>query len=126
MLPMGFPAWSSSALAALVGAAALLTGCASREVRADDSSHACMARVRSELPEGIPDGRAHCLAAGGIARRCSVLEADIAGVGKEMQDLFTGGDASWDDWKADRAGIRCAQQVEDGAALDQCCAAAGY
>jgi uncharacterized protein YecT (DUF1311 family) len=67
------------------------------------SSYGCMVAVRNALPKGITDQRAHCLAAGRIAQRCSVGEADLAGVGKEVRDVFTGGDASWADWKADRA-----------------------
>ena len=81
-----------------------------------------MAAVRAELPADIPDSRAHCLAAGGIALRCSVTEARLAGVGKELRDAFTRGDVSWADWRADRAGIACAKRSRDGAELAACCA----
>ena len=85
-----------------------------------------MQAVRDALPPDLWDKRAHCLAAGGIAQRCSVLEADMAGVGKEVRDLFSRGDASWADWKADRAGIRCAKQGSAPGQLASCCQAAGY
>lgn len=82
--------------------------------------------VRDALPPDLPDKRAHCLAAGGIAQRCSVLEADVAGIGKEVRDLFTHGDVSWADWRADRAGIRCARHAGPAGELGACCMAAGY
>ena len=82
-----------------------------------------MAAVRAELPEGIADKQAHCLAAGNIAQRCSVTEARLAGIGKELRDVFTRGDASWADWLADRAGIACAKQSRDAGELATCCAA---
>ena len=85
-----------------------------------------MVAVRDRLPHDIPDKRAHCLAAGGIARYCSPMEAYIAGAGKEITDIFDGGDPEWADWRADRAGIACAHRSTDGAALAACCAAAGY
>ena len=89
------------------------------------SSYECMKAVRDALPAGLDDKRAHCLAAGGIAQRCSVFEADLAGLGKEVRDVFTGGDASWADWRADRTGIRCAKQAKNGQTLGACCEAAG-
>jgi hypothetical protein len=84
-----------------------------------------MAAVRDELPTGIPDKRAHCLAAGGIAQRCSALEADMAGIGKELSDLFGHGDPSWADWRADRVGIRCANARHHPEGLAACCEAQG-
>jgi hypothetical protein len=82
-----------------------------------------MAAVRANLPTGISDKRAHCLAAGGIAQRCSAFEARIAGVGKEIRDVFTGGDPAWADWRADKAGIACAKRSRDSDELAACCAA---
>jgi hypothetical protein len=103
-----------------------LAACASNPQRPADSSLACMQSVRDALPAGISDTHAHCLAAGGIAQRCSGVEARMAGVGKEFADLFTGGDPSWADWQADRAGIRCARDHADGVGLAACCAAGGF
>lgn len=105
--------------------AMLFNACASQPSRPAVSSYSCMAAVRDALPAGLSDRAAHCQAAGGIAQRCSVVEARMAGIGKELRDLFTGGDASWADWRSDRAGIRCATH---GAAdsLAECCRASGY
>jgi hypothetical protein len=58
--------------------------------------------------------------------RCSATEAWIAAYGKEPRDLFTSGDASTEDLRADRAGITCAKETRDVDALGACCAAAGY
>lgn len=107
-------------------AAVLGTGCASVPHRAAQASYDCMRVVRDALPPDLPDKRAHCLAAGGIAQQCSVVEADMAGIGKEVRDVFNHGDASWADWRADRAGIRCARQSGAEAELTACCQAAGY
>jgi len=91
------------------------------------SSYSCMeAVVKDKLPARSPDKRAHCLAAGLIARYCSRSEAYIAGAGKEVRDMFTGGDAEWADWRADRAGIRCALHAADDPALAACCTGSGY
>jgi hypothetical protein len=85
-----------------------------------------MRAVRDSLPANLNDKRAHCLAAGWIAQRCSTLEAYIAGAGKEISDLFTGGDAEWSDWRADRIGIVCAAKNTQADALPQCCMEHGY
>jgi hypothetical protein len=77
--------------------------------------------LRQKLPANLPDHDAHCLASGLIARYCSPTEAYLAGVGKELRDLFGRGDAEWADWRADRVGVRCAQRAEDDAALATCC-----
>lgn len=82
--------------------------------------------VRDNVPEGLPEQRAHCLAAGLIARYCSTGEAYLAGAGKELRDLLGKGEATWDDWRADRAGIDCARSASDDAAVAQCCAERGY
>lgn len=84
-----------------------------------------MAAVRDTLPSALPDKRAHCMAAGLIAQRCSRTEAYLASIGKELRDALGFGDAEWNDWRADRAGLRCAKRVEANALAD-CCAAAGY
>lgn len=115
----------SLALAMLV-----LTGCATvpnQPSRLSKSSYGCMKSVVQEkVPTGGPDSRTHCLAAGLIARYCSGTEAYMAGAGKEIRDLFTGGDAEWSDWRADRVGIDCARHSGDDAALASCCAERGY
>lgn len=85
-----------------------------------------MVAVRDSVPPQHDDKRAHCLVAGGIAQRCSTFEADLAGLGKEVRDMFSHGDPSWADWRADRAGIRCAKHGRDPQVLADCCAAAGY
>jgi hypothetical protein len=81
-----------------------------------------MAAVRDALPPGLPDKQAHCLAAGGIATRCSAWEARLAGIGKEFSDLFGRGDPSWADWQADRAGLNCAKRAQNSQELTECCA----
>ena len=104
-----------------------LIGCATPPDRPAVSSYSCMLAVRDSVaPQGY-DKRAHCMIAAGIAQRCSVFEADLAGLGKELNDLFArDGDASWADWRADRAGIRCARHGRDPAVLAACCAESGY
>ena len=69
------------------------------------------------------DGRVdeHCLAASSIARHCSMVEAALASVGKELQDLFSVGDAQLSDLQADWRGIQCAQSANDDAAMVECC-----
>ena len=101
-----------------------LGGCASQAARPTTSSYGCMAAERDALPADMPDEQKHCVASGLIARHCSVGEANMAGLGKEFQDLFTGGDASWADWKMDRKGVSCARNAPDDAAVEQCCATA--
>jgi hypothetical protein len=119
--------------ARLVGtlvAIANLTACATienRPARPARSSYACMEAVlREKLPPDLPDKRAHCLAGGLIARYCSISEAYLAGAGKEVRDLLSRGDAQWQDWRADRAGIACAGQAADDSAIATCCAERGY
>lgn len=85
-----------------------------------------MVAVRDSLPGGLPDKRAHCLTSAAIAQRCSVAEAYVAGAGKEVRDLFTGGDAEWADWRADRAGIACAKQSKNTEVVSMCCLEHGY
>jgi hypothetical protein len=101
-----------------------LGGCASQAPRPASSSYGCMVAERDALPAGLPDEQKHCVASGLIARHCSVSEANMAGLGKELQDLFSSGDASWADWKMDRKGVGCAQNAPDDATVVQCCAAA--
>ena len=74
-----------------------LAGCAVVPDRPAASSYECMKAVRDALPAGLDNKRAHCLADGGIAERCSVWEANLAGIGKEVRDAFSSGDASWAD-----------------------------
>jgi hypothetical protein len=108
-----------------IGVVLGITGCAGAAQRPARSSYGCMVAVRDQLPSGIPEKLAHCLAAGGIAQRCSIVEAGLAGIGKEFADVFNGGDPSWADWKADRRGIRCARGSKDSAGLYACCDAGG-
>jgi hypothetical protein len=113
----------------LVGFALFMSGlaaCASAPDRPAASSYGCMVAVRDSIPKQNYDKRAHCLTAGSIAQRCSVLEADLAGIGKELSDIFDHGDPSWADWRADRVGIRCAKQGRDPPQLATCCTEAGY
>jgi hypothetical protein len=107
----------------MIGAIAILLGaCASTPGRPARSSYGCMAAVRAEVPSDISDKHAHCLAAGGIAQRCSVTEARLAALGKEFRDVFTRGDSSWADWRADEAGIACARRSRVASELSTCCA----
>src|SRR4051794_181757 len=104
---------------------AVIGGCASipnRPPRPPPSSLCCMqAVVREKVSRDLHDKLQHCLAAGFIARYCSRIEARIAGVGKEVADLFTGGDAQWSDLQADWKGIRCARDARDDRELSECC-----
>lgn len=77
--------------------------------------------LREKLPANLSDDHAHCVASGLIARYCSVVEAHLAGIGKEFRDLFSDGDASWADWRADRRGVGCARRAADDEALAACC-----
>jgi hypothetical protein len=107
-----------------------LAACASvpnRPPRAAKSSYGCMeAVVKDKIPANLPDKRQHCLAGGLIARYCSGGEAYLAGVGKELKDLFGRGDAEWGDWRADRAGVACARSAGNDDELAQCCERSGY
>lgn len=120
--------WKTTTL--LAGALVILTGCVTvpnRPARPAHSSYGCMqAVVRDKVPSGLPDGRAHCLAAGLIARYCSGSEAYLAAAGKELRDLLGAGTAEWEDWRADRIGIHCARHASDDDALATCCAERGY
>lgn len=101
-------------------------GCTALGERAASSPYKCMSRMRDQVAiQEVPDARKHCLASALIARHCSVSEAWFAGVGKEFTDIFTAGDPSWADWRADRAGMRCGREAADDD-LPSCCAAAGY
>jgi len=77
--------------------------------------------VVATLPAGLTDPEKHCLASAGIVQRCSRFEAWLAGWGKEIEDAFGRGDASWADLVADRAGRRCAATHEGPEALLACC-----
>ena len=76
-----------------------LLGCATPPDRPAVSSYSCMVAVRDSVPPQGYDKRAHCMVSAGIAQRCSVFEADLAGLGKEFRDP---------------------------AVLEACCAEAGY
>lgn len=61
------------------------------------------------------------MAAGLIARYCSVTEATLASAGKELKDAFGPGDAEWRDLQSDRGGIRCARATNSNEDLMKCC-----
>lgn len=100
-----------------------ITGCAAQAPRPAQSSLACMQAAAAQVPDSLDDKQKHCLASGLIVRYCSVTEAVMAGAGKELRDLFTAGDPSWADLRANREGRRCARDAADDAALASCCAA---
>jgi hypothetical protein len=103
-----------------------LAGCTPLAVdagRAGKSSLGCMrASLANHDLASRPDYEAHCIAAGVIARRCSVAEAWLASYGKEIRDLLGRGDAEWRDVQSDQRGIECARTATGDAALLQCCA----
>jgi hypothetical protein len=109
---------------------ALLTACTNvpnKPTRLSRSSVGCMqAVIREKVSEDLPEKRVHCLAAGLIARYCSITEAYMAGAGKELGDLIGRGDAEWEDWRADRAGIVCARAATNDVQVEECCARGGY
>jgi hypothetical protein len=80
------------------------------------------ATVAARVPEHYGDKHRHCLAAGMIARYCSVGEAKLASWGKEIADALGRGDADRRDLAADYAGIDCARRARDDAGLQECCA----
>ncbi len=109
-----------------IGLALALSACGTvpnKPSRAAYSTLGCMraAVATSSSIRAENDEQAHCLAAGMIARYCSIAEAYLAGMGKEISDLFTRGDAQWSDWRADREGIACARVAQDDADLALCC-----
>jgi hypothetical protein len=108
-----------------LGVLAALAGCASiphPPPRLDGSSYGCMSAVlKQKVPTNLPDKRTHCLAPGLIARYCSLPEAYLAGIGKEVRDLLGPGDFEWADWQADRVGIACARRAESDPAVASCC-----
>lgn len=103
-----------------------LAACAAVPDRPARSSYQCMRAVRDSLPADSNDKRAHCTVSALIAQRCSLFEAYVAGIGKEVTDAFGGGDPEWTDWRADRVGIRCAEQNKDLAGIAACCDEQGY
>jgi hypothetical protein len=104
---------------------ALLAGCSTNPERPAQSSAGCVKSVIDrELPSHLEDKLAHCVAGGLIARYCSPTEARLAGVAKEIRDLFTGGDVELADAQATFAGVQCAQAASDLATLEACCATA--
>jgi hypothetical protein len=110
-----------SAAGVLVGLALASAGCAGNPERPADSSLECARAVVAALPPGLSDPEKHCLASAGIARQCSAFEAWLAGWGKEVQDAFSGGYASFSDLEDDRRGRHCARQSDDPDAWPQCC-----
>jgi hypothetical protein len=101
---------------------ALATACASAPDRPAVSSVGCArATLDRHLPEDLRDKHAHCVAGGLIARFCTPAEARLAGLAKEIRDAFGPGDADWSDWRATRAGVRCAATGADVASIVACC-----
>lgn len=45
----------------------------------------------------------------------------MAGLGKELRDLFTEGDAEWRDLRSNRRGARCGKSANTDADLAECC-----
>ena len=80
------------------------------------------ATVAAKVPAHLGDKHRHCLAAGMIARYCSLSEAKLASWGKEFEDALGRGDADRRDLDADYAGIACARAASDDEALRRCCA----
>ena len=103
----------------------LAAACASAPDRPAVSSAGCArATLAGQLPRGLADKRAHCVAGGLIARFCSPAEARLAGLAKEIRDAFGPGDADWSDWRATGAGVRCAASGADVASIVACCESA--
>lgn len=102
-----------------------VTACAPLAPQRDRPARATLSCVRAvldtKLPPAISDDLAHCLAGGFIARYCSVSEAYLAGLGKELEDTLGDGDAEWRDWQADRRGIACARHSTSDEAVYSCC-----
>jgi hypothetical protein len=107
----------------LLAAALLLCACAPLRgtQRAAVSVNSCIHAAIKDLPHNIPDKQAHCRAAALIAEQCSIPEAYLAGVGKEVMDLFDGGDAEWGDLRADWYGVRCARGAGTDDDAVECC-----
>ena len=102
---------------------ALSAGCATNPERPAQSSAGCVETVIArDLPAHLKDKLAHCVAGGLIARYCSPAEARLAGVAKEVRDLFTGGDVELADVQATFAGVQCAESASELTELEACCA----
>ena len=90
--------------------------------RPESSVVGCVrAVVQDKVPREVHDKQAHCLAAGFITRYCSVSEAYVAGLAKEIGDLLGRGDASAADLSANRSGIRCARSAATDDDVRACC-----
>ena len=79
------------------------------------------AAIADRLPAGLRDDELDCIAAAMIARYCSVTEATLASVGKELKDLLGSGDAEWRDLQSDRRGIDCARAASTDQTVVDCC-----
>jgi hypothetical protein len=73
----------------------------------------------TKFSKGENDKYKHCVISCKIAKHCGTAPAAAAGWGKEMIDLFTPGDADWDDIVADHKGIRCAKRIEESEAANR-------
>ena len=113
----------------LLTACLSLTGCGvlSDAPRPARSTHACAREAVAVVTRpGLDDKRLHCLGAAQIARVCSVAEARMAGLGKELADALGTGDADPEDARASMAGIECARDAADEAQVEACCERGGY
>jgi hypothetical protein len=110
----------------VIALAVCLAGCASVPDRPATSTVGCARAVLDRyVPSDLRDKQAHCIAGGLIARFCSPAEARLAGLAKELRDVFSAaGDADWSDWQATRAGVRCSAPDADVASIVACCDAA--
>lgn len=79
--------------------------------------------LKSKLPTDTSDKFKHCALSCQLALRCSALGTMHLGILKEVWDLFTPGNAEWEDLKADARGIRFAfdkRAVTDKECNQQC------
>lgn len=98
-----------------------LAGCASADQRAAKSPLACARQAVAQVPQEWSDDRKHCVVSGLMARQCSATEARFAGWGKEVRDLFGGGDASRADLAANARGRECARSANNDGDIMRCC-----
>ena len=115
-------AQARAAVITLIMATTACTPLTVREPRLAKSSLGCIqAAVKKLDKDHRSDSELHCTAAGLIARYCSVTEATLASVGKELRDLLGSGDAEWRDLMSDRRGVNCARSAKNDGELQQCC-----
>ena len=87
----------------------------------DKSMMGCINRVvsqRSKFPPKTNDKYKHCVVSCYISDECGHFAAALAGIGKEVKDMFGPGNAEWADWKADVSGMDCSKNKQKGG--DEC------